>query len=43
MKIRSHSIVPIIMVTAKVEEDDKIAGLQLGADDYVTKPLALEN
>ncbi len=40
MKIRSHSIVPIIMVTAKVEEDDKIAGLQLGADDYVTKPFS---
>ena len=29
---------PIIMLTAKVEDDDKIIGLELGADDYVTKP-----
>ena len=37
-KIREHSAVPIIMVTAKDEQVDKIIGLELGADDYVTKP-----
>jgi len=37
-KIREHSNVPIIMVTAKDEEVDKIIGLELGADDYITKP-----
>lgn len=35
---RSKSDTPIIMLTAKVEDDDKIIGLELGADDYVTKP-----
>ncbi|MBI5942986.1 MAG: response regulator transcription factor [Chloroflexi bacterium] len=35
---RSTSDTPIIMLTAKVEDDDKIVGLELGADDYVTKP-----
>ena len=42
-KIRNSAInhkVPIIMLTAKVEEDDKIMGLKLGADDYVTKPFS---
>jgi DNA-binding response OmpR family regulator len=34
---KTHST-PIIMLTAKVEDDDKIVGLELGADDYVTKP-----
>lgn len=39
MKIRrAESDTPIIMLTAKVEDDDKIIGLELGADDYVTKP-----
>lgn len=37
-KIREKSDVPIIMVTARIGEDDIIKGLQLGADDYVTKP-----
>jgi DNA-binding response OmpR family regulator len=37
-KIRSQSDVPIIMITAKVEEEHIIHGLSLGADDYVTKP-----
>jgi len=36
--IRKRSQVPIIMVTAKDEEIDKVVGLELGADDYVTKP-----
>ncbi len=35
---RAESYTPIIMLTAKVEDDDKIIGLELGADDYVTKP-----
>ncbi len=37
-KIREFSSVPIIMLTAKSEDDDKIMGLDRGADDYVTKP-----
>ncbi|MEM9057612.1 MAG: response regulator [Pseudomonadota bacterium] len=37
-EIRSHSDVPIIMVTARVEEIDRLLGLELGADDYVCKP-----
>ena len=37
-EIRKHSEVPIIMLTAKGETFDKILGLELGADDYVTKP-----
>ena len=36
--IRQKSNVPIIMVTAKADEIDKIVGLEIGADDYVTKP-----
>ncbi len=39
-KIRSHSNVPILMLTAKAEEDDRISGLELGADDYVVKPFS---
>jgi DNA-binding response OmpR family regulator len=35
---RAEHNTPIIMLTAKVEDDDKIIGLELGADDYVTKP-----
>jgi DNA-binding response OmpR family regulator len=38
--LRSESPVPIIMLTAKTTEDDKLAGLDLGADDYVTKPFS---
>lgn len=38
--IRARSAVPIIMLTAKEAEADKIRGLQLGADDYVTKPFS---
>lgn len=36
--LREFSSVPVIMLTAKGEEDDKVKGLELGADDYVTKP-----
>jgi two-component system, OmpR family, response regulator RegX3 len=39
--IRADSDVPIIMVTAKDSEADKVAGLELGADDYVTKPFSM--
>ena len=39
-KIREKSQVPIIMLTARVEEVDKVLGLELGADDYVTKPFS---
>ena len=38
--IREESSVPVIMLTAKGEEDDKVKGLSLGADDYVTKPFS---
>ena len=37
-QIRTKSQVPIIMLTAKYAEVDKVVGLELGADDYVTKP-----
>jgi two-component system OmpR family response regulator len=39
--LRKEMIVPIIMLTAKVEETDKIVGLEIGADDYMTKPFSL--
>jgi DNA-binding response OmpR family regulator len=35
---RKEHATPIILLTAKVEEDDKVIGLELGADDYITKP-----
>ena len=37
-KLREHSNVPIILLTAKSEDADKILGLNIGADDYITKP-----
>ncbi len=40
-QIRSRSAVPIIMLTAKTEEIDKVLGLELGADDYITKPFSV--
>lgn len=39
-EIRKISSVPIIMLTAKVEEEDRIQGLSMGADDYITKPFS---
>ena len=40
-RIRESSTVPIVIVTAKDSEADKVAGLELGADDYVTKPFSV--
>lgn len=40
--IRKKSRVPIIMLTAKVDEEDKLKGLGIGADDYMTKPFSLK-
>jgi DNA-binding response OmpR family regulator len=39
-RLRQHSAVPVVMLTALGEEENRIAGLQLGADDYVTKPFS---
>src|SRR3954468_10566199 len=41
-RIRHMSEVPIIMLTARTEESDILRGLQLGADDYITKPFSLK-
>ncbi|MDF2802858.1 MAG: two component transcriptional regulator, winged helix family [Anaerocolumna sp.] len=41
-RIRMESNVPIIMLTAKDDVTDKVAGLDMGADDYMTKPFAIE-
>ena len=39
-KIRARSSVPIVMLTARDEEPDRVAGLEVGADDYLTKPFS---
>ncbi len=40
--LRRKSRVPILMLTAKVEEEDLLKGLAIGADDYLTKPFRLK-
>jgi DNA-binding response OmpR family regulator len=40
-RLRARSAVPIIMLTAKSEEIDKVLGLEMGADDYITKPFSM--
>ena len=39
-ELRSFSTVPIIMITARIEEIDRLLGLELGADDYICKPFS---
>src|SRR6056297_3441575 len=41
-RLRNHSQIPIIMLTAKDDVTDKVLGLDIGADDYMTKPFAIE-
>ncbi|MDW7668191.1 MAG: response regulator transcription factor [Bacillota bacterium] len=41
-RLRNHSEVPVIMLTAKDDVSDKVLGLDIGADDYMTKPFAIE-
>jgi len=41
-QIRERSAVPVLMLTAKDSEDDKVTGLHLGADDYLTKPFGIK-
>ena len=40
-ELRKSSGVPIIMITARGEEIDRVVGLEIGADDYVTKPFSV--
>ncbi len=41
-RVRAFSMVPIILVTARGQDDDKVRGLDLGADDYLTKPFSVD-
>jgi DNA-binding response OmpR family regulator len=40
-RIRAHSMTPILMLTARTEEVDRVLGLEVGADDYLTKPFSM--
>src|SRR3954463_11419346 len=40
-RLRARSLVPIVMLTARDDELDKVLGLELGADDYITKPFSI--
>src|SRR6476620_7748785 len=40
-RLRERSVVPIVMLTARAEETDRVLGLEMGADDYVTKPFSV--
>jgi two-component system phosphate regulon response regulator OmpR len=42
-RLRTESDVPLIMLTGRGEQIDKVVGLEIGADDYVTKPLSSDN
>ena len=42
MKIRETKQIPVIILSAKTEESDKVSGLIMGADDYITKPFVRE-
>lgn len=42
-KIREHSTIPVIFLTARTDDIDKVLGLGLGADDYMAKPFPLLN
>lgn len=41
-RIREESAIPIIMLTARAEENDKLMGLEIGADDYIVKPFSMK-
>lgn len=41
-RIREESAIPIVMLTARAEENDKLMGLEIGADDYIVKPFSLK-